>query len=189
VEQGQASHGAVSLSANSASPEILVIARTFDGEDEPPAKRFAMCGRARIGPESFSLQPGLLLPSCRERFCGRLATRMLGAERGVFWNPAIGGIMESWLMDLIVQGVAGAAGGVGAGSVLKDLSMGKPADAVTGAVGGGIVGQILSTMLGGGGDVAGMDVGSLVRDIVGGGVGGAVVMALIGALRNAMMKR
>ena len=96
--------------------------------------------------------------------------------------------MESWIADLLVQAVAGAAGGVGAGSVAKDLSMGKPADALTGAVGGGIVGQILASALGGG-DVAAMDVGSLVRDIVGGGVGGAVVMALIGALRNAMMKR
>jgi hypothetical protein len=52
------------------------------------------------------------------------------------------------------------------------------------------VGQILNSVLGGGaGDVGGMDVASLVRDIVGGGVGGAVVMAIIGALRNAMMKR
>jgi hypothetical protein len=34
-----------------------------------------------------------------------------------------------------------------------------------------------------------MDVGALVKDIVGGGVGGAIVMAIIGALRNAMMKR
>ena len=73
--------------------------------------------------------------------------------------------MESWIADLLVQAVAGAAGGVGAGSVAKDLSMGKPADALTGAVGGGIVGQILASALGAG-DVAGMDVGTLVRDIV-----------------------
>lgn len=45
-------------------------------------------------------------------------------------------------------------------------------------------------MLGGGaGDVGGMDVASVVKDIVGGGVGGAVVMAAIGFIRNAMMKR
>ena len=41
----------------------------------------------------------------------------------------------------------------------------------------------------GGGDVGGMDVAAVVKDIVGGGVGGAVVMAIIGMLRNAMMKR
>jgi hypothetical protein len=97
--------------------------------------------------------------------------------------------MESWMMDLIVQVISGALGGTAAGSVLKDLSLGKPGDAVTGAIGGGIVGQILNSVLGGGGEVAGMDVASVVKDIVGGGVGGAVVMAIIGMLRNAMMKR
>ncbi len=98
--------------------------------------------------------------------------------------------MESWMTDLIVQVIAGALGGTGAGAALKDLSMGKAGDAITGAIGGGVVGQILSAGLGAGAaDVGGMDVASLVRDIVGGGVGGAVVMAIIGALRNAMMKR
>jgi hypothetical protein len=79
------------------------------------------------------------------------------------------------MTDLIVQVVAGAAGGTTASTVLKDLSMGKPGDAISGAIGGGIVGQILAAVLGGagGGDVGGMDVASVVKDIVGGGVGGA----------------
>jgi hypothetical protein len=100
-----------------------------------------------------------------------------------------GEIMESWMVDLLVQAVSGAVGGTAAGSILKDLSLGKPGDAISGAIGGGLVGQILNSVLGGGGDVAGMDVGAVVKDIVGGGVGGAVVMAIIGMLRNAMMKR
>jgi hypothetical protein len=56
---------------------------------------------------------------------------------------------------------------------LKDLSLGKPGDAISGAIGGGIVGQILAGVLGGaaGGDVGSMDVASVVKDIVGGGVG------------------
>jgi hypothetical protein len=36
--------------------------------------------------------------------------------------------------------------------------------------------------------VAGLDVGGIVKDLVGGGAGGAVVMALVGAIRNAMAK-
>jgi hypothetical protein len=36
--------------------------------------------------------------------------------------------------------------------------------------------------------VAGLDWGAIVKDLVGGGVGGAVVMAIVGAIRNAMMK-
>ena len=98
--------------------------------------------------------------------------------------------MESWITDLIIQAVAGGVGGTAAGSILKDLSLGKPGDAISGAIGGGLVGQILSAVLGGGGaEVGGMDVAAVVKDIVGGGVGGAVVMAIIGMLRNAMMKR
>ena len=97
--------------------------------------------------------------------------------------------MESTLINLVIQALAGAAGGAGAGSAFKDLSMGKPADAISGGVGGAVVGQSLGSVLGAGAaatDVGGMDVATLVRDIVGGGVGGAVVMALIGMLRNAM---
>ena len=99
--------------------------------------------------------------------------------------------MESWMTDLIVQVVAGAVGGTGAGTILKDLSLGKPGDAISGAIGGGIVGQILGSVLGGGGggEVGGMDVASVVKDIIGGGAGGAVVMAIIGMVRNAMTKR
>ena len=58
--------------------------------------------------------------------------------------------MESWITDLIIQAVAGGVGGTAAGSILKDLSLGKPGDAISGAIGGGLVGQILSAVLGGG---------------------------------------
>jgi hypothetical protein len=34
----------------------------------------------------------------------------------------------------------------------------------------------------------GLDIGAILRDLVGGGVGGAVVMAIVGAIRNAMAK-
>ena len=100
--------------------------------------------------------------------------------------------MEGSMMDLIVQLIAGAAGGTAAGTALKDLSLGKPGDAITGAIGGGLIGQILPMVLGGaagGGDVGGMDVGSLVRDIFFFFIGGAGELALIGAIRNAMMKK
>jgi hypothetical protein len=33
-----------------------------------------------------------------------------------------------------------------------------------------------------------MDIGGLVQNVVGGGVGGAVVLAIIGVIRNAMKK-
>ena len=51
--------------------------------------------------------------------------------------------MEGTLVNLIIQIIAGAIGGTAAGNALKDLSMGKAGDAISGAVGGGVVGQIL----------------------------------------------
>ena len=46
--------------------------------------------------------------------------------------------MEGMSANLIVQVIAGAIGGTAAGSALKDLSMGKAGDAISGAVGGGV---------------------------------------------------
>jgi hypothetical protein len=95
--------------------------------------------------------------------------------------------MEGIIANLIIQVIAGAIGGTAAGNALKDLSMGKASDAISGAVGGGVVGQILMAVLG----------GRLLptalaqrQDWISGVVvvGGAVVMAIIGALRDAMMK-
>lgn len=47
--------------------------------------------------------------------------------------------MESWL-PLIVQLLSGAAGGIGAGKVLKDQSLGTLGNTVSGVVGGGLGG-------------------------------------------------
>jgi hypothetical protein len=93
--------------------------------------------------------------------------------------------MESTLINLVIQALAGAAGGAGTGKTVPNLSMGGPVDAIAGAIGGGVVGQILASMFGMA-DTAGIDIATLARDIVGGGVGGAIVVAIIGAIRNAV---
>jgi len=46
-----------------------------------------------------------------------------------------GNVMEGQLANILVQVIAGAIGGTAAGSALKDLSMGKAGDAISGAVG------------------------------------------------------
>jgi hypothetical protein len=96
--------------------------------------------------------------------------------------------MESWMTDLIVSD-RGRVGRHRRGVGLEGSQSGQGGDAITGAIGGGVVGQILTSVLGGdAAAVGGMDVASLVKSIFGGGIGGAIVMAIIGALRNAMMK-
>ena len=51
--------------------------------------------------------------------------------------------MEGSIANLIVQEIAGAIGGTAAGNALKDLSMGKAGDSISGAVGRRRGGQIL----------------------------------------------
>jgi hypothetical protein len=91
---------------------------------------------------------------------------------------------------LIVQLISGAAGGNIAGALLKKLSLGPVGNSIAGIVGGGVGGQLLGMLMGGGGAPAagGFDIGSLVAQIGGGGIGGAILMAIVGAIRNAMAK-
>jgi len=94
--------------------------------------------------------------------------------------------METWL-PWVIQLVSGAVGGVGAGSVMKDQSLGKVGDAISGLVGGGIGGVILHALnlaVGSGG----MDAASIGTDIAGGGIGGAVVMIIVGVIKKALGK-
>jgi hypothetical protein len=92
------------------------------------------------------------------------------------------------LLPLIIQVVAGLIGGNAAGAALKDKSLGTTGNSIAGGVGGVILGQILQAVMGGSPDVAaataGMDVGKIVTDLIGGGAGGAILTAIVGMLKN-----
>jgi len=93
------------------------------------------------------------------------------------------------ITTLIIQLVGGALGGNGAGAALKNLSLGTAGNSVVGII-GGLVGGYLLPMLGmGGGEAAGsMDIASILTNLVGGGVGGGVLVAIVGAIKKAMAK-
>lgn len=88
---------------------------------------------------------------------------------------------------LIVQLASGAVGGNVAGAALKKFSLGTAGNSIVGILGGGLGGQLLG-MLGMGGGGGGLDVASIVSSVAGGGVGGAVLLAIIGAIRQALGK-
>ena len=91
------------------------------------------------------------------------------------------------LLPLIVQLVSGAIGGNVAGSLMKKFSMGTLWNSIIGILGGGLGGQLLG-MLGldlGGGE---MDLAGILGNVAGGGVGGGVIMAIVGLIKNAMSK-
>ncbi len=87
---------------------------------------------------------------------------------------------------LIIQLIAGAIGGNAAGAALKNLSLGTAGNSIVGILGGGLGGQILAMLGMGGADTGALDIGAIVQSVAGGGVGGAVLLAVIGAIKKAM---
>ena len=92
------------------------------------------------------------------------------------------------LVPLIIQLICGALGGNAAGSLMKKLTLGPLGNSIAGILGGGIGGQLLGMLGIGASGAAGMDVGSIIGSIASGGVGGGVLMAIIGIIKNAMAK-
>ncbi len=93
------------------------------------------------------------------------------------------------LIPIIIQLVAGAIGGNVAGSLLKKLSLGKIGNSIVGVLGGGLGGQVLGML--GMGAVAGggMDIAGILGSLASGGVGGGILMAIIGIIKNALGKK
>jgi hypothetical protein len=100
--------------------------------------------------------------------------------------------MDSFLLNLVIQLVAGAVGGNAAGAILKQFNLGPLGNSIAGIIGGGLGGQLLNMILAGSGAMpagaagGGFDVGALLTQIVGGGVGGGILMVIVGLIRQAM---
>jgi hypothetical protein len=94
--------------------------------------------------------------------------------------------MSSTIGNLIIQLIAGVVGGNAAGSALKDYSLGGVGNTIAGAicgVGGGQALQALIPMLAGiTGD--GLDVGSIIGQLVGGGASGAILTVIVGFVKK-----
>ncbi len=90
------------------------------------------------------------------------------------------------LIPLIINLLSGAAGGNVAGALMKKFSLGGLGNSIVGILGGGLGGQLLN--MAGIGTSGGMDAAGIISSIAGGGVGGGVLMAIIGVIKNAMSK-
>ena len=95
--------------------------------------------------------------------------------------------MSATLVNLIIEIIAGAIGGDGAGNALKDLSLGPLGNSIAGAIGGVGGGQLLSALIPALAGAAGTtDIGALVGQAVGGGVAGAILTAIVGLIKSKM---
>jgi uncharacterized membrane protein YeaQ/YmgE (transglycosylase-associated protein family) len=93
------------------------------------------------------------------------------------------------IVALIIQLVAGAIGGNAAGAAMKDKSLGSTGNSIAGAVGGLILGQIIERMTGGAVPAeavaaSGLDIGSLITNLIASGAGGAILTAIVGMIKN-----
>jgi hypothetical protein len=140
--------------------------------DPSPARR-----DGRQGIASLSIDPD----ACYKY--GRLPAGLRQARGS---KRAKGGKRMNWVA-LIIQIISGAVGGNIVGAAAKNISLGTAGNSVAGVVGGGLGGYILQ-LLGLLSNSGGMDIGSIISQIAGGGVGGGVLMAIIGAIRQAMNK-
>ncbi len=91
--------------------------------------------------------------------------------------------MEQILINL----VAGALGGNAAGKATPAFDLGTLGNTIAGLVGGGILGQIVTLIWPS--VVASIqsghfDAGSVITQVIGGGAGGAILTAIVGAIKN-----
>ncbi len=91
--------------------------------------------------------------------------------------------MEQVLINL----VAGALGGVGAGKSSPTFDLGTIGNIVAGLVGGGVLGQIVTLLLPSimaAAESGNLSIGGVVSQAIAGGAGGAILTALAGAIKN-----
>jgi len=96
------------------------------------------------------------------------------------------------LVSLIVQLVTGAVGGVGTARAGKNVDLGNTGNTIAGAI-GGVATTWLATYIPGLAGMVGnaggtLDIGMLVGQAVTGLVGGGVLTAIVGAIKNSMAK-
>ena len=91
--------------------------------------------------------------------------------------------MEQILINL----VAGALGGVGVGRASPTFDLGTVGNIISGLVGGGVLGQVVTLLLPSvlaAAQSGNLSVSGVVSQVVAGGAGGAILTALIGAIKN-----
>ena len=94
--------------------------------------------------------------------------------------------MEQLLINLI----AGALGGVGIGKSSPTFDLGMIGNIISGLVGGGLLGQVVTLLMPAvmaaaqSGDLS---VGGIISQAIAGGAGGAILTAIVGAIKNKAM--
>jgi uncharacterized membrane protein YeaQ/YmgE (transglycosylase-associated protein family) len=91
------------------------------------------------------------------------------------------------MAQILINLVAGALGGAGAGKASPTFDLGTAGNIVSGLVGGGVLGQVVTLLLPSvlaAAQSGNLTVSGVISQAVAGGAGGAILTALIGAIKN-----
>ena len=91
--------------------------------------------------------------------------------------------MEQILINLIT----GAVGGVATGKSSPTFDLGTIGNIISGLVGGGVLGQVVTLALPSvvaAAESGNLSVGGVISQLIAGGAGGAILTAIIGAIKN-----
>ena len=104
--------------------------------------------------------------------------------------------MSGTIANFIIQLIAGAVGGNAAGGLLKNINPGplgplgirSPAPR-EGGIGGSILSGLIPALGSAASGAGGFDIGVLAGQLAGGGITGAIVTAVVGLIKNALIKK
>ena len=91
--------------------------------------------------------------------------------------------MEQILINLIT----GALGGVAVGKSSPTFDLGTIGNIISGLVGGGVLGQIVTLLLPSvvaAVQSGNLSIGGIISQVIAGGAGGAILTAIVGAIKN-----
>jgi hypothetical protein len=89
--------------------------------------------------------------------------------------------------QILINLVAGALGGVGAGKSSPTFDLGTAGNVISGLIGGGVLGQIVTLLLPSvlaAAQSGNVSVSGIISQAIAGGAGGAILTAVIGAIKN-----
>ncbi|MCP3369822.1 hypothetical protein [Bradyrhizobium cajani] len=96
-------------------------------------------------------------------------------------------IREILMEQILINLVSGALGGIGAGKSSPTFDLGMAGNVISGLVGGGVLGQVVTLLLPSvmaAAQSGNLSVGGVVSQVVAGSAGGAILTAIIGAIKN-----
>jgi hypothetical protein len=102
-------------------------------------------------------------------------------------------IDRSWeikMEQILINLIAGALGGAATGKSSPTFDLGTVGNIISGLVGGGVLGQIVTLALPSimaAAQSGNLSIGGVISQLVAGGAGGAILTAIIGAIKNKAM--